>query len=349
MKNVGGNASVLRKINNDVVLDALKIVESASLAELARTTGLSLATCANIVGDLLAQGEVAELGERRSRGGRPARRFRFNPDNSQFVSVLLGATRGAETLKCFVTNYAGAVSTSTEVREKRITPETIDSVVGDAIGRFPLVKAVALSIPGLVRAGVVTACELPALAGVPVEERIRSRFGVQAVAENDMNFAAMGYFARIPAPGVSSLAYVLFPDNLCVGSGIVVNGMLLKGKSNFAGEISHLPFAGAGVKPLKSTSSRAARVQYVAKIVVALTAVVNPDVLVFSGEALGPDMLEDIRKDCLAVVPAEHLPVMTYKQDYDDDCLAGMLAMARNSVSFAVQMVERDRNWCPGE
>lgn len=344
MRNVGGNARVLRRINNDVVLDALKGGGDASLAELARATGLSLATCANIVGDLVGQGDVVELGEKTSRGGRPARRFRFNPDNSQFASIFLKAIRAGEIMKVVVTNYSGTVLGGLERKVRSVTVETVDAVIRDVMARFPLVKAAALSIPGLVRDGLVTSCELAGLAGVHVEERVRAGFGIRAVAENDMNFAAMGYYAGLADPAVSGLAYVLVPEDFCIGSGIIVNGALVKGKSNFAGEISRLPLAGASGKPFTLPAGRGGRVRGMAKIVVAITAVVNPDVLVFAGEGADAGMVDEVRKECLRSLDAAHLPAMTHKRDYEEDCLAGMVAMARSRASFPVQMVERSGN-----
>ena len=74
------------KINNVVmVTNALKSLGSATKADLAVATGLSIATCGAVLNELSLRHEVMALEMEVSRGGRPAQRYAYNPD---FFSVL---------------------------------------------------------------------------------------------------------------------------------------------------------------------------------------------------------------------------------------------------------------------
>ena len=338
MKPISGNATKLRQINRDIILAALKARDSASIAELSRLTGLSVGTCANIVPELLANGEVVELGERTSQGGRPARRFAHNPDNTLVLALVLKSVRNVETLSRWVTNAADKTVEAGIVAEPRVTPEDFDNAVADAVARHPSIRAVAISIPGVVGAGVVETCDIADFIGIDLEKRVLDTSGLGAFTDNDMNFSAMGYYQKRPERHPAGLAYIIVPDDTNVGCGMIVNGALVRGRSNFAGELSHIPFAGGGRTPGRN---RTGGDTFVMRICCAVAAVINPDVIVLCGEAAEKTTPRALRAACLPFIPERHLPEIVIKPSYEEDCLAGMTAMALAGISSDIQLVER--------
>ena len=70
--------------------NSLRIEKKLSLVpknSLSISTGLSIATCGNILKDLILSDEVIELDLAQSEGGRPARRFRYN-ENHELILII---------------------------------------------------------------------------------------------------------------------------------------------------------------------------------------------------------------------------------------------------------------------
>lgn len=339
-----GNSAMVRQINREVIRNALKARGSANIAELSRLTGLSPATCSIIIPELVLDGEVFELDERQSRGGRPARVYAYNPDHTLVAAVLLRYGAGGTTIRHSVRNSAGAVVAGGLATPEIFGLEALDAVLDGLIRDHPATRALALSIPGVVENGAVELCDVAELSGVNMEERLKSRFDLETVMENDMNFAAVGYASRHPEAAGSGLAYINIPAGKCPGCGIVVGGRLLKGKSNFAGELSYIPFADTSKESCRP-GGREAVVELAARLSCVLAATVNPDAVVIAGDVVGDDMAGDIRTWCLGHIPERHLPEIVTQHDYEEDSFDGMVAMALEVLSCDVRLVEKKRSW----
>lgn len=338
-----GNSAMVRQINREIIRDALKNQGDANIAELSRRTGLSPATCSNIIPELLTSGEVRELEERKSQGGRPARIYAYNPNHTLVAAILLRYADGLTIIRHSVRNSAGIVVDEGRDAPSPFTRERLDAVLDALTLRHPPIKAVAVSIPGVVHNGEVEICDIPELAGAQLEAHIHARHNLATVTENDMNFAAVGYLNRNPDIVGPGLAFMVLPADKCPGCGIVVGGKLVKGMSSFAGELSFIPF-GDNPVPCRR-GDRPHLVDMAAKLTCAVVAVVNPGAVVISGDAMHGDMAEEIRTQCLKHIPDRHLPVLLVKPDYEDDCFDGMVAMALESLSCEVRLVSRKRSW----
>src|SRR5947208_13030771 len=82
----------LRRANRAAVLRPLLLEGPQYRLGLARRTGLSTATMTNVVGELLAEGLVVEVGVEESDGGRPRVLLRANPDFGVVIGVDVGET-----------------------------------------------------------------------------------------------------------------------------------------------------------------------------------------------------------------------------------------------------------------
>ena len=345
MKTISGNSIMVRQINREIIRDALKACEHANIAELARMTGLSVATCANILPELVESGEVLEL-ERQSQGGRPARTFAYNPDCTLVAAILLRDADGAAVARYSVRNTAGTVLAQGEETYDAVGLDCLDDLIAGLTARFAAIRALAVSVPGVVHNGEIELCDISELIGLSLEKALRDRHGLEVVVENDMNFAAAGFYRAHAGTLAAGVGYIVFPGDKCPGSGLVVNGRLLKGRSGFAGELSFIPFDGSRRDADGGRGSREQAVAAAARLVAAVIAVVNPDVVVLSGAAMEEGMLPEIKAACLEAVPERHMPELVMRPDYEDDCFAGMAMMGHNRLLPEVQLVERAREWC---
>ncbi|MHC5909260.1 MarR family transcriptional regulator, partial [Streptomyces sp. S6] len=124
---IGGEPSLLRRINSAVVLHALRAADRATLTEVTRVTGLSRPTVEGVVEDLIGAGLVVEEAADVTvvrRQGRPARRFRFRAE----AGYLLGLDIGAHRVSAVVADLDGRVlgTQSKEVAEAAPADERLE-------------------------------------------------------------------------------------------------------------------------------------------------------------------------------------------------------------------------------
>ena len=342
MKNLANNFNRIREVNTDLVRSALKAAEAATKAGLAAATGLSVATCGNILTEMLARGEAMELELGVPEGGRPPRLYSYQPMFSLSALLFPKAEAGRKRLLFETVDARGKVVEKGEVQVERADLHALDELIEDLKGRYVNLKALAVSIPGLVRDGRVGFSDLPELDGTDVANHFRSRHNLQVSVENDVNLAALGFYDQFPERSGDSVAYLVVPHQNCTGAGLVVDGMLIRGHTCFAGELSFIPDAVsrdmqfAGLEP-------AAALAYVARMAAAIIPVFNPATLVVASELADDDALAMLRDFCRQRVPEEHLPTFVARRSLDEDCLAGLGFMALSSISGKVRLVEDER------
>ncbi len=337
MEPKSGNAALLRRINRGIVLEALKKADTATVAQLSRQTGLSLATCATIAEDLVKLGQALQLEEKSSVGGRPARHFRFNPNHTLLALCMAQLTRaGGEVLKTVLVNAMGAVQASATKSLKRITPAHLVGVLKKLKEAHPQLRAAAISVPGVGRGGAVTLCDAPGLADTRPAAQVWTHVGIPAAVENDMNLAALGYARKwresvggAAAGGTGqACAYMAVPATKPLGAGLVVNGMIHKGKSEFAGEVSFAIPEDRLRLDGRYPSGRKERLAIVVKGLMILTTTLNPETVILTGDGIEPGMLPEILAAGREMVPEEHLPELRLNADAEGDIREGMLELA---------------------
>ncbi len=325
----------VRRANEIGILDALRSATTPlTVAEIARATGLSLATCANLITILLDSQDVMEMAERESRGGRPARRYSINPQSSLTLAILARFLPNKETLAYWLVDAMGEVVENSLLEFQEVNMAELEALIEKMAFKHRNFKGLALSIPGIVRDGTIGLCDLPGLQNIAVKQIVETRWPLSVVIENDMNFAALGFFQTLSVTNASGIAYMVFPSNAPPGSGLIVNGKLVKGMSEFAGEVSFIPLGDSRDEQVARLNNNEWMKSFVAKTVTSITAIINPDVVVLTGDGLVEGMIPDIRQKCLGYLPPEHMPHLAYEANYEADCLSGMIAAAQEALQL---------------
>lgn len=320
------------KINNVVlVTDALKSLGSATKAELAGKTGLSIATCGAVLNELSLSREVLALEQEVSRGGRPAQRYAYNPDYFSVLSLCAQGSDAAAQIIWSVNSATGECLAQGEVGFLPLTLETFYQQIANLLAEYPGIKALGIGQPGIVVKGTVTTCDIGVLAGVALEQRLRERFGVYVQVDNDMNYTVYGFY-RSSCDGVTApVAYIFKPDVPCLGCGMVINGQVLHGASQFAGEVSNLPFEDMDKLPVADE---------IAKVIVSLAAIINPVTIALSGAKISEELIPQLLHRCQKHIPVQHMPSLTYRTSMRQDYLQGITELTLNNynrhVAFGV-------------
>ncbi len=230
-----------RAHNRSMVLQFLFHSGPRSRAELARATALTRVTISDLVGSLMAEGLVTELGPRvEGKVGKPGTLVGLRTDAFQIVAVdladdermhgavmdLSGAVRERRSAAVQGTTGAAAVEALLELCRELVAAASCP-VLGVGVGS-----------PGVIDpAGTVLEAPNRGWYDVPLATELSAALGVPVHVANDANTAALGEFTYGGASGSGLLVLTVGGG---VGAGIVLDGALVQGHQHAAGELGHV-------------------------------------------------------------------------------------------------------------
>lgn len=321
----------IKKHNVVLVIIALKALTSATKAELAAQTGLSIATCGTVLNELCLTGEVMALAQDVSSGGRPAQRFACDPNFFSLLSLYVEGTTEQCRIVVSVSSALGEVLDQWDRQFELLSWEQFIATIAEAICRYPTIRAMGIGLPGVVADGEVLACDIQLFSGRQLAKKLRQQFGIFVEVANDMNYTVWGFYRNSCPLEQAPLAYILQPEKHCTGCGVVINGRVLQGASHFAGEVSFLPV---------SQDSDVSAIAKMVKIIQSLVAVINPATVALSGPQITSDDLAEINRQCLAALPPQHMPKLVYRASIQPDYLTGIVELTLEN--FQMQRIFAD-------
>jgi len=119
----------------------------------------------------------------------------------------------------------------------------IDELRREGEGNGFEARGIGVGVPGPVDtvSGVISELvpHVPELGGRPLASVLAARFRLPAFVDNDVNALALGEWMFGAGRGASSL--VLLAPGTGFGTGIVIDGRLVRGAHGFGGELGHVP------------------------------------------------------------------------------------------------------------
>jgi predicted NBD/HSP70 family sugar kinase len=284
-------------------------------------------------------GIVREAGKRASKGGRPASAWILDP--AAWTSIAIAAER--EALYWGVANALGAFSdqgsrptTGDPIREALDLAAELKAAAS-APGRQSRI-AFALGLPGAVKGGKLITGDLSeAWSEIDLSALFVQRIGLPVAIENDLNAIALGYAKALErsVDKPDSLAYIHFNGGSCIGSGLVFEGRILSGASNYSGELGFLPMGeGKTLDDLILAVERDDE-RYAEAIVRALqtvNCVVNPALVVLGGRGFRFELEGAIRARYEALVDERVRPKLAFVPDSLGHYLTGLAGLAAEKV-----------------
>ncbi len=338
MENIGGNALVIREVNMNLVRRCLKEQGQATKRQIAESTGLSIVTVGTVLQHLLQEREVLETGLVSSMGGRPAQQYAYN-DEHRLALVLFPLERaGKRYIHSNVVSLTGRSLTKTDTVVAEINLPAFEAVIDELLMQFPAVAALGIGLPGTESEGKMAVSDYESLRDVAVTGHFRARYHLPVIIENDVNAAVTGYCRRMNKPAEAAVVYLYFPDRFPPGAGIVLGGRLYRGPRGFAGEIAGIPLGAAWGPELYA--SPAGLTEAVAKLVIALSGVLNPDEVVLNGSFITPGMLDEVKAICSALLPPAMVPQLLLVQDFAADYVQGMIVQTLHTLEPHVQLTK---------
>lgn len=323
--NRSGNALVTKELNINLVRETLKAMRQATKQQIAEATGLTTVTIAAILQQFIENHEVFEGGQVPSSGGRPSLQYRFNQNYAHVLVLFTHEQDGADMLYVRVANLFGECVYEQDEALQDITLRIFEPFIDSAVRDYPTIKAIGFGLPGIEREDKVVALDYPALVNTPFSEHYRTLYRLPVIFVNDVNAAVVGYCRRKQLE--SSAVYLYFPKKYTPGAGIYLNGGLYKGDGNYAGEVANLPLGINWLNP-ELYASPSAFCGPVAKLIAAVSSLLNPGAVILHGSFFGFDSLDLIRQNCSALLPQNSMPKLSVSGSFTLDYQNGMIEEA---------------------
>ena len=243
MKALIGQPELLKEINRARALEILLEERVISRPQLAKRTGLSRATIAILIDELLQAGLVQERGLGDSGGGRPPVLIEFNPH----AALALGARLRDHRWGIVLTDLDATVVRHVEMPLSDLAPAAVIAAlqegvaqITEGIDRTRLLPAIGLGTPGLVdmAAGVVKTAVDVGWVDVPIRAMAEEALGMGVYVADRPRVGALAELWCGSEKNVQNLLYISIGTGIAVG--VVIQGQLYLGTNSSAGELGHV-------------------------------------------------------------------------------------------------------------
>jgi predicted NBD/HSP70 family sugar kinase len=248
----GASSEVVRDINRRIVLNLIRARQPISRADLARASGLQRSTISLIVEELIKEHWVIEGPTGRlPRGRRPT----FLRLNEQRVII------GIDIRPSQITLALGNVNGKFTSQEVFTTPPSPKAAVEMLLQRMqPIIRScrekkiegIGVTLPGRTRAGRLVFAPNLKWPEFDIRAPLAKATGLEVAMDNAANACVLAavWFDRME--NCSDLVVITVSEG--IGTGILMDGQLVRGARGMAGEFGHVPLDPEG--PLCGCGSR---------------------------------------------------------------------------------------------
>ena len=234
-------SNTIRDINRQIILNYVREEGPISRASIAQLTDLQRSTVSLIVDELLKLDLIEEVyGE--SSGGRPPQLLSLHTTNA----VALGIDLGKKVTIVGTSDLSGRLLETRSFPTSRDFDETVNRIIGAAQDFIRnsggSIEGIGITLPGLVETWTGRVVSIPHLDWKfpAIVEKIEDATGLPVLVENDTNAVALAelWLGRPEIKNVRNFVVTLIHQG--IGTGIVFDGQLYRGKGGVAGEFGHM-------------------------------------------------------------------------------------------------------------
>ena len=118
----------------------------------------------------------------------------------------------------------------------------------------------------------------------------------------------------------------------------MLDGVILEGATQFAGELSFLPYEMSRSEQLERQSNEDTFLQIAVHAMASVVAVFNPEVLALTGEMTSGFSPQTFANACERYIPKEHLPHITVLSDTESAYFSGLFHSSRRQLGCQVKI-----------
>jgi predicted NBD/HSP70 family sugar kinase len=234
-------SDTVRSINRQIVLNYIREEGPLSRSEIAKVTDLQRSTVSLIVEDLIGSGLINEVyGE--SSGGRPPQLLSLKTTDA----VAIGIDLGHEKTTVATSDLSGKVLEKQHFPTDKDVDKTLDRAIEicqDFIKKNNgSIEGIGIIVSGMVNSWDGDAVLIPYFNWIQpkIAERVKKETELPVKIENDANAAALAelWFGRPEIKNVRDFILVYITNG--IGTGIIFDGEIYRGKDGVAGEFGHM-------------------------------------------------------------------------------------------------------------
>lgn len=337
-----GTPSMIKTLNKNVIEEIIKTNGPVSKPEVAKLSKLSLVTVNKIVDLLLEENKVKVSGMHQNSVGRKAQYFVINEKSGHYIGLYYKDSQ-------FIGVAADSIGKIVYETEFPVRQDSFRMLMEDTLSavrklqeecKDAPVLAVGIGVPGVVQDGCVSNIpKIPAWEGIDVAGLLEEELGISVYLENDINLVSMGVYYSDFQNEAENLLLAYLDQG--IGSGIILNGKLFKGSTNFAGELGNLPVPEKVMKQNRPSRYRGhferqlmtiaeelehpseelteekraelkkTYLQIVAYGFLSVVCILNPEVIAIQCEKISTEDLLQLEKMMEECVGTEHMPWIT--------------------------------------
>lgn len=218
-----------------------------------------------------------------------------------------------------------------EIIKKQIVLQDIYDVIDMLLATYSAIGIIGMTLPGIINDGYISSVYVEGLNNKKLEDLFTHKYHKKFVYSNDVNAAALGYYASHDE--YESVSFLFQPLYFRAGAGSVVNGHLLTGKHHISGEVKLLPL-NLSKSQLELIKTPEGAIELVAKMITALCVTIDPEIIALCCQLI-PD-ISDLEKELLKYLPKEYLPkieIIQYMHVY----------MFLGQLILCIESIEKDR------
>lgn len=238
--NLEGKNSILKQR----ILGLCVNEDSYSLADLSKELGTSIPTITKIVGELIDEGYLEDMGKQVTNGGRKPSIYGLNPTAGYFLGIDIRKND----FSIAVTNFKGQTVDLQEdicftLRNTEESCIELCDMVKDLIGKTSIeldkIRACGINLSGRVNNETGFCFTYFLGEDRPIGALLQEQFGCPVFVENDSRAMTYGEYICGVANNEKNMLFLNVAWGL--GMGMILDGKLSYGKSGFSGEIGHFP------------------------------------------------------------------------------------------------------------
>ena len=241
LSNIDGKNSILKK---EII--ALCINEDGySIADLSKELNTSIPTITKLVGELMDEGFLVDMGKMGTNGGRRPIIYGLNPSAGYFV----GTDIKKESISIAVTNFKGQLVDYLEdlpfiIGNSKESFRQLCSTIKDYLADNGIdpneVLAYGVNLTGRVNNETGYCFTYFIGEDKSISEFLKEELQAEVFVENDSRAMTYGEYICGVANNEKNMLFINVTWGL--GMGMIIDGRLSYGKSGFSGEIGHFPF-----------------------------------------------------------------------------------------------------------
>ncbi|PZE22253.1 ROK family transcriptional regulator [Paenibacillus xerothermodurans] len=241
--------SLRREMNKSLVLNVPRQHGPLSRAQVAQKTNITRATVSGIVNDLLADGAIYESDTEYSSDGRKGVLLDYNGELGYGVAIDLGGTKISFALfdgnaELIARKEISTYQTKTRDAFITLLISSIHGLIEECERSVSSLQVIGIGTPGIVdnKRGIVIegSPNLPEWDNVKLSERLGQEFGIPVILENDVRAALIGEIWQGKCKGLKNAALIALSTG--IGSALLIDGNIIRGSRNAAGEIGYMLF-----------------------------------------------------------------------------------------------------------